>query len=85
MHHISADILRRGLCEMRRVLRPAGRLLIVDFKRREGCQLRQPRFGSALGIQDFQDLLRQYGFTDVKSAEMTFRIRSLSWSHNGYG
>ena len=33
LHHLPADIRRQGLAEIRRVLKPGGRLLAVDFDR----------------------------------------------------
>ena len=36
MHHLPDDLKRQGLAEMRRVLKPGGRLLVLDATRPSG-------------------------------------------------
>jgi ubiquinone/menaquinone biosynthesis C-methylase UbiE len=88
MHHLPADLKRQGLAEIARILKPGGRLLIVDFKRPE--QRKQGSVGKhgsirdlpALllhvsklnsGIQDLPALMKEAGFAPVESGETGFR------------
>lgn len=85
MHHLPADLKRQGLAEVARVLKPGGRLLIVDFKR--PGQSSVGKHGSirdlpALllhvsklnsGIQDLPALMKEAGFSPVESGETAFR------------
>jgi len=77
MHHLPGDLKRRGLAEIARVLKPGGRLLIVDFKRpttRMARALITLLFHGALreGVQDFSTLVEQTGFTEVQVGDLRF-------------
>lgn len=79
MHHLPDDLKREGLAEVARVLKPGGRLLIVDMKRPTG---RPGRVLTALamhgnmrsGIQDLPPMLHMAGFSGVDTGETGFRL-----------
>jgi ubiquinone/menaquinone biosynthesis C-methylase UbiE len=73
MHHLPDDLKHLGLAEIARVLRPGGRLVIVDFKRAE-AEPRQPaQLGAgSLGLQDLPALLQEAGFEHLESGEIAF-------------
>src|SRR5258706_8591903 len=54
MHHLSDDLKRQGLSEIARVLKPQGRLLVIDFKHLEEHQKRLGQLGA--GVMNLQDL-----------------------------
>ncbi len=75
MHHLPADLKRRGLAEIARVLRPGGRLLIVDMRRPTTYAGRALAtlmlHGSAPeSIENLPELLRAAGFTQLRSGAL---------------
>jgi ubiquinone/menaquinone biosynthesis C-methylase UbiE len=79
MHHLPHDVKRRGLAEIMRVLRPGGRVLIIDAKRPAvwlGRVMTTVLGHAALreGIQDLPALLHEAGFTNVHSGSLRLRV-----------
>jgi len=76
MHHLPDDLKRQGLAEIARVLKPGGRLLIVDFKHPEehhGRSARPARPGAGeIGIEDQPALMKEAGFSHVETGETRF-------------
>ncbi len=71
MHHLPADIKRRGLAEIVRVLKPGGRLVIADFKPRQERQGRAARFhAGGSGMQDLAAMVTDAGFERLETEEM---------------
>jgi ubiquinone/menaquinone biosynthesis C-methylase UbiE len=64
MHHLPDDLKRQGLAEIARVLKPGGRLLVLDLKGHTG-----PWKSS---IQDQLTLLKEAGFSQVERGETRF-------------
>ena len=78
MHHLPDDLKPKGLAEIARVLKPGGRLLIVDAKRPTGHlgqMLANLLSHGALdsGIYDLPPLLQAAGFTHIEVGETGFR------------
>jgi demethylmenaquinone methyltransferase/2-methoxy-6-polyprenyl-1,4-benzoquinol methylase/phosphoethanolamine N-methyltransferase len=79
MHHLPDDLKSAGLAEVRRVLRPDGRLLIIDFKRprRWLSRLAIPLLLHAHLGRDFETLpvmVGRSGFVDVRSGPTRFDL-----------
>jgi ubiquinone/menaquinone biosynthesis C-methylase UbiE len=71
MHHLPDDLKRQGLAEIARVLKPGGRVVIVDFKRGVERRDHPARLGAgALGVQDQPALLQDAGFSQIDSGEI---------------
>lgn len=77
MHHLPNDLKALGLAEVRRVLRPGGRLLIVDMKRPSGflsrlalpCVVHGPMTHA---VQDLPPVIAAAGFADVENRDSRF-------------
>ncbi len=64
MHHLPDDLKRQGLAEIARVLKPGGRLLVLDFRGHVG-----PWHS---GIQDQPALMKEAGFSQVETGKTRF-------------
>lgn len=86
LHHLPTDVKRQALREIRRVLKPGGRVVIADFKRPTSTSTRllpMLLLHGALpeGIQDVPPLLQRAGFDTVPSHDTSFRMFgfALGW------
>jgi ubiquinone/menaquinone biosynthesis C-methylase UbiE len=71
MHHLPDTLKRQGLAEIARVLKPGGRLVIADFKRKQERQGRAARFhAGGSSMQDLAALVKDAGFSEVETEEM---------------
>ncbi len=79
MHHLPDDLKPRALAEIKRVLKPGGRVLIADMKRPTdwlGRQLMRVLMHGHVqhGAQDLPALLGAAGFTSIAMDEKRSRI-----------
>ncbi len=88
MHHLPAGLKRQGLAEIARVLKPGGRLVIADFKRKKERQGQAARFhAGGSSIQELAAIVSDTGFSQVETEEMrlprfsAFPGAGLVWAH----
>jgi demethylmenaquinone methyltransferase/2-methoxy-6-polyprenyl-1,4-benzoquinol methylase/phosphoethanolamine N-methyltransferase len=79
MHHLPDDVKRQGLGEIRRVLKPGGILMIIDFKRpesRSGRALLPAMFHRSMpvGVQDLGGLLEEAGFERIELSDTQIKM-----------
>ena len=77
MHHLPDDLKRQGLAEIARVLKPGGRVLIVDVKRpstRLGRAFNTLMLHGRLktAIQDLPAMLQDAGYIEIESGATEF-------------
>src|SRR5215213_11513737 len=78
MHHLPDDLKHQGLAEIARVLKPGGRLLIIDIKRptnHTGQILNRLLLHGRLktAIQDLPAMLHDAGYIGIESGATNFR------------
>jgi ubiquinone/menaquinone biosynthesis C-methylase UbiE len=71
MHHLPTPLKRQGLAEIARVLKPGGRLVIADFRRKKDRAGQAARFhAGGSSMHDLAAMVSDAGFEDLETEEM---------------
>ena len=81
LHHLPEDLKQRGLAEMRRVLKPGGVCLIVDFEPPKSGLLRlivenHLTLMAHVDVRNYLPLLMEAGFTDIETGPTSSKLLS---------
>ena len=87
-HHLPDDLKRQGLAEIYRVLKPGGRLIVVDMKRPTGFAghaLMAVMFHGAVtrGVEDLAREMAEIGYSQVESGD--FKLGPLGYVRGQHG
>lgn len=82
MHHLPEHVQVKGRSEIRRVLKPGGRLLIADMMRPSPSFLKrfftslvmQHGHGIQFGIEDLPELLKEASFAEIQQLDDHFLV-----------
>jgi len=84
LHHLPDDLKQRGLAEMRRVLKPGGVCLVVDFEPPKSGLLRlivenhlTPM--AHVDVRTYVSLLEQAGFMEIETGPTSSKLLSYVW------
>jgi demethylmenaquinone methyltransferase/2-methoxy-6-polyprenyl-1,4-benzoquinol methylase/phosphoethanolamine N-methyltransferase len=83
IHHLPENLKRKGFAEMNRVLKPGGRILVVDFEPPSQPLLRvltTVLVGHGMmqtNIRDYPAMMQEAGFTDIESGSTKSSVLSF--------
>ena len=75
LHHLPDDLKRKGVAEIYRVLKPKGRLIVVDMQRPTSLfgkvMMHVSSHGDkSIGLQDLPLLMKEAGFVQIETGRI---------------